>query len=163
MRKDEQAVQDLITCFNEFDCFPFDPASPTLRTLQLAIPATPELIQDFNKAKQDGETQLTIFVDERIYSKQKSIHHPIKRNSYLIFADIPLKKVSGDTLKMKQGEMESTALASVVNLSGLLSLTELMKHCISEECLTLFNVNGTFRKTQLVQNSPLMSTHTQHW
>jgi len=52
---------------------------------------------------------------------------------------------------MKQGEMESTALASVVNLvdvSGLLSLTELMKHRISEECLTLCNVNGTFRKTQ---------------
>jgi len=62
-----------------------------------------------------------------------------------------LKKVSGDTLKMKQGEIESTALASVVNLvdvSGLLSLTKLMKHRISEECLTLFNVNGTFRKTQ---------------
>lgn len=52
---------------------------------------------------------------------------------------------------MKQGEMESRALASVVNLvdvSGMLSLPELMKHCISEECLTLFNANGTFRKTQ---------------
>ena len=52
---------------------------------------------------------------------------------------------------MKLREMESTALASIVNLvdvSGLLSLTELMKHCISEECLALFNVNGTFRKTQ---------------
>ena len=52
---------------------------------------------------------------------------------------------------MKQGEMESRALASVVNLvgvSGLLSLPELMKHRISEECLTLFNANGTFRKTQ---------------
>ena len=51
---------------------------------------------------------------------------------------------------MKQGEMESRALASVVNLvdvSGLL-LPELMKHRVSEECLTLFNDNGTFRKTQ---------------
>jgi hypothetical protein len=53
MCKDEQAVQDLISCFKEFDCFPFDP-----RTLQSAIPATPELIRDFKKAKQDGETQL---------------------------------------------------------------------------------------------------------
>ena len=52
---------------------------------------------------------------------------------------------------MKQGEMENRALASVVNLvdvSGLLSLPELMKHRVSEECLTLFNANGTFRKTQ---------------
>ena len=47
--------------------------------------------------------------------------------------------------------MESRALASVVNLvdvSGLLSLPELMKHRVSEESLTLFNANGTFRKTQ---------------
>ena len=36
-------------------CFPFDPASPALRPLQLAIPATPELILDFKKATQDGE------------------------------------------------------------------------------------------------------------
>lgn len=47
--------------------------------------------------------------------------------------------------------MESRALAAVVNLvdvSGLLSLSEVMKHLLTEECLTLFNVNGTFRKTQ---------------
>ena len=34
------------------------------------IPATPELIQDFKKAKQDSETQLTIFIDEHIYSNK---------------------------------------------------------------------------------------------
>ncbi len=33
---DEQAIQDLISCIREFDCFPFDPTSPTLRTLQSA-------------------------------------------------------------------------------------------------------------------------------
>ena len=76
-------------------------------------------------------------------------------------AEIPLRKVSGEALKMKQGEMESRGLASVVNLvdvSGLLSLPELMRHRISEECLTLFNDNGTFRKTQkskLLQNLTL--------
>ena len=150
MCRDEQTVQDLISCFKEFDCFPFDPASPALRTLQSAIPATPELIRDFKKAKQDRETQLKVFMDERIYSKEKSNHDHIKRNSRLTFAKFPLRKVSGEALKMKQGEMESRALASVVNLvdvSGLL-LPELMKHRVSEECLTLFNANGTFRKTQ---------------
>ena len=89
-----------------------------------------------------------IFMDEQIYSKEKSIHDRIKRNSCLTFAEIPLRKVSGEALKMKQGEMESRALASVVNLvdvNGLLFLPELMKHRISEECLTLFNANGTFR------------------
>ena len=51
MRRDGQAVQDLTSCF------PFDLAPPVLRPLQLAIPATLELILDFKKAKQDGETQ----------------------------------------------------------------------------------------------------------
>ena len=85
------------------------------------------------------------FMDERIYSKEKSIHDRIKQNSHLMFAEIPLQKVSEEALKMKQGEMESRALASVVNLvdvTGLLSLPELMKHCISEECLTLFNADS---------------------
>ena len=102
MFRDEQAVQDLISCFKEFDCFPFDPASPALRTLQSAIPATHELIRGFKKAKQDGETQLNVFMDERIYSKDKSIHDRIKRNSRLTFAKFPLRKVSGEALKMNK-------------------------------------------------------------
>ena len=131
MRRDEQAVQDLVSCFREFDCFPFDPASPTLRTLQSAIPAPPELIRDFNTAQQDGEFRLKAFMDERIYSKQKSIHDRIKRNSRLTFSTAPVSKSTGEILKVKQGEMESKALASVVNLvdiSGMLLLSEVMKH-----------------------------------
>jgi hypothetical protein len=62
MWRDEQAVQDLTSCFKELDSFPLDPASPALRTLQSAIPATPELIRDFKKAKQDGETRLKVFL-----------------------------------------------------------------------------------------------------
>ncbi len=57
---------------------------------------------------------------------------------------------------MKQGKKENKALASLVNLvdvSGLLSLPELMKHCISEECLILFNANG--RLLQKLELQPL--------
>ena len=76
---------------------------------------------------------------------KRKIH--IKRNSRLTFAEIPSWKVSGAALKMKQGEMESRTLASVVNLvdvSGLLSLPELMNknlHCSMP-------MVATFRKTQ---------------
>ena len=44
----EQAVQNIISCVEEFVCYPFDAASSTLRTLQSAIPASPELIRDFS-------------------------------------------------------------------------------------------------------------------
>lgn len=121
----------------------------TRHHLQSAIPAPPELIHDFNTAKQNGESMLKTFMDERIYSKQKSLYDRIKRNSSLRFANAPVNKANSDNLKVKQ--MESRALASVVNLvdvSGLVLLPEVIKHCLSEECLALFNVNGTFRKTQ---------------
>jgi hypothetical protein len=53
----ESVICDLIiTMLQGVDCFPLDPASPALRTLQSAIPATPEFIRDFKKAKHDGET-----------------------------------------------------------------------------------------------------------
>ncbi len=61
MREDEQCVQDLVACMHEFDSFPFDPASPTLRTLQSAIPASDVLIVDFNSAHA-GEEKLTGFL-----------------------------------------------------------------------------------------------------
>ena len=150
MRKDEQAVQDLISCIDEFDCFPFNPASPNLRTLQSAIPASTELVHDFATAKADGELKLKEFMDERVYSKKKSLHDRIKRNSRLTFAKSSSNRTS-EASKVKQAEMESKALASVVNLvdvSGLISLTDVMKYRITGECLTLFNVNGSFRKTQ---------------
>lgn len=100
-------------------------------------------------------------MDEHVYSKEKSLHDRIKRSSRLTFANAPVNKATGEDLKVKQGEMESRALAAVVNLvdvSNLLSLSEVMKHRLTEECLTLFNVNGTFRKTQ---KSKLLQKLTQ--
>ena len=158
MCMDEQALQDLILCMREFGCFPFDPALPILRPLQSAIPAPPELIRDFQTAREDGELRLETFLEERVYTKERSLHDRVKRNSRLTFANTPISKVTGENLKLKQGEMESRALAAVVNLvdiSGLLSLSEVLKYRLAEECLALFNVNGTFRKTQkskLLQN-----------
>ena len=35
-----------------------------------------------------------------------------------------------------------------MDVSGLLSFTEVMKYCLTEECLMLFNVKGISRKTQ---------------
>ena len=46
LRFDEQLVQDLLQCIEEFDCNLFDAASPTLHTLQSAIPASQKLIND---------------------------------------------------------------------------------------------------------------------
>ena len=75
LRQDEQCVQDLIACKQEFDAFPFNPISPTLRTLQSAMPASSQLVSDFNSAYAAGEMKLMSFLKERVYSKTTlSIH-----------------------------------------------------------------------------------------
>ena len=53
MREDEQCVQDLVTCVHQFDSYPFDPASPTLRGLQFAIlvPTSSEFAAEFRLFK----------------------------------------------------------------------------------------------------------------
>ncbi|KAG0712019.1 hypothetical protein GWK47_019337 [Chionoecetes opilio] len=59
MQQDEQCVQNLVACMKEFDSFPFNSASPTLPTLQSAIPANDELVEDFNSVYAAGEEKLT--------------------------------------------------------------------------------------------------------
>ena len=47
--------------------------------------------------------------------------------------------------------MECKALASVlglVEMSGALNLEDILQHRVTSECLAIFNVNGTMRKTQ---------------
>ena len=151
MHVDEQAVQNIISCVEEFVCYPFDAASSTLRTLQSAIPASPELIRDFSTARQDGESKLQSSMDNRLYAKEKSPYDRIKHSCRLTFVSSRDSKVTGEHVKLKQGEMESKTLSYVVKCvdeSGLASLQEVTKHRLTEECLVLFNANGTFRKTQ---------------
>jgi len=85
MRQDEQCVQDLVTCTHEFDFFPFDQSSPNLRTLQSAMPASDELITDFKSAHKVGEDKLISFLEERVFSKNTSIHAPVPLNKRLTF------------------------------------------------------------------------------
>ena len=79
---DEQAIQDLLSCFKEYNCLPFNPAS---QTLQSAIPAMPELIQDFKKAKQDGEAQLKVFMEKMNSILILIVNHQLNWNHLMNF------------------------------------------------------------------------------
>ena len=154
MRADEQCVQDLVACMQEFDCFPFDPASPILCTLQSAMPATDVLIADFNSALAAGEMKLTRFLRERVFSKDTSICASVPLSKRLTFAKGTDTTKPGEDLKAKAMEMERNALKAVINLvevSELVDLNELLEHRVVEECVALFNCNGTYRKTQKSQ------------
>ena len=100
LRVDEQTVHDIISCVEEFDCYPFDVTSPTLHTLQSAIPASPELIRDFSTAIQDGESKLQSFQDDLLYARETSLYDRIKRSCRLSFTCSRYSKVTRETVSL---------------------------------------------------------------
>ena len=152
---------------NEFDSFPFDPASPSLSTLQSAMPATVELVADFNSIPAAGEEKLTNFLQERLFSKNTSLYASIPLSKRMTFAKAPDKKKPGQDLKARAAEIERTALKAVIDLvevSQLVDLSELLEHRVVEESVALFNSNGTYRKTQksqIIQKLSLQPVDTQ--
>ena len=79
LRIDEQAMQDLSSCINEFDCDPFELTKPTLRSLQSGMITSEELVKDFETAHDDGEALVKKFFDERMFSTEKSFDATISR------------------------------------------------------------------------------------
>ena len=130
-REDEQGVQDLISCLHEFEAYPFDISSPTLRTLQSAIPASAELVKDFRSAHSAGEEKVTKFLQERVFSKVTSIHATVPLSKRLTFANMTVLEKPREDLKVKTLEMEQNALKAVINFvenSQLINLTELLQY-----------------------------------
>ena len=166
-RVDEQRVQDLVSCMDEFNSFPFDPSTHTLRTLQSAVPASDELLADFTSAHDAGEEKLTNFMQKRVFSKTVSIHDRVPLNKRLTFAKMPATKRHSTDHKAVAAEMEQRALKAVIDLvedSKVAKLADLLQHRVIEECVALFNSNCTYRKTQkskLIQTLSLKSVKLQ--
>ena len=65
----------------------------------------------------------------------------------MTFAKAPDKKKPGQDLKARAAEIERTALKVVIDLvevSQLVDLSELLKHCVVEESVALSNSSRSF-------------------
>ena len=92
-------------------------------------------------------------------------HVPLSKR--LTFAKGLSADKTKEKLKAKAAEMEQTVLKAVIDLvevSKLVHLPELLEYCVVEECVAIFNSNGTYRKTQkskLIQKFHLQSIDLQ--
>ena len=110
------------------------------------MPASGKQVAVFNSAHAAGEEKLTSFLRER-----GSLNASVHLSKRLAFAKEPSTKKPGEELTMRAAEMERTALKAVINLvkvSQFVDLPQLLEHRVVEECMVLFNPNGTYRKTQ---------------
>lgn len=101
-------------------------------------------------AKQ-SESKLKAYLDERLYSNDKSAYALIKRRKRIAFDNAPVIKATGENLKVKQVKMESKALASVVNV---VNANGLMFHSKNNETPSYRGVSTTIQCQKYIQEDP---------
>ena len=91
MRKDEQAIQDLVECMDEFEACPFDDSIPYLRSLQSGIPASSEIVEDLKVALDEGYNQANDILNNRVFSKEVKLKDKLSKNKRLNLASTPVQ------------------------------------------------------------------------
>jgi len=113
--------------------------------------ASGKIVADFNSALAAGDKTLTSFSRERVFSKNTSLHASVPLSKQLTFAKEPGAKKPGEEITAIAVQMGRTALKAVINLvevSQHVDLPKLLEDRVVEECMTLFNSNGTYTETQ---------------
>ena len=86
-----------------------------------------------------------------MFSKNTSLHASVPLSKRLTFAKESGAKKPREELTATAVEMGRTVLKAVINLveiSQCVDLPQLLEHRVVEECMALFNFNGTYKKTQ---------------
>ena len=88
-----------------------------------------------------------------MFSKNISLRASVPLNKRLTIAKEPGAKKPGEEITAT--EMGRTALKAVINLVEIscVDLSQLLEHRVVEECMTLFNSEGIYRKTQRASSS----------
>ena len=104
LRIDEQCVQDIISVITEWDCNPFDLQQQSLRTFQTGAYATKELVEDFETAYADGDLLVQQSINDRLFTKSKSIFdtYSKKKGKHLLISKHLPVKVRTTVKKWKQ-------------------------------------------------------------
>ena len=149
LKLDEEGLQNILGCLEEYGAYPFDLDNQILRTMQSGVPASPELVMDLKSSNKDGEKRLKDILNERVYSKERSLHAKMKKMNRKTFTTYILAKDPKDK-KIKIAEMEQAALKSVLDLvekSDVRNLEQILEHRVTEESTSLYNADGTYRKS----------------
>ena len=85
-------------------------------------------------------------------STNVSFYSAVHKNSRRNFSNPPPVPGTSDARVSKSEAMENKAMASIIALAEAheekFNLVDVMDFRVTDECLPIFNVNGTMRKTQ---------------
>ena len=69
MKKDEQAVQDLILCMDNFNPDPFDESALELHLVQFGVFTSSEVLKDLRNVLEEGENQCKNILEKVFFVK----------------------------------------------------------------------------------------------
>ena len=147
IKKEEQAVHDILSSLVKFEGSFFDMAYPILYSIQSGISATPEVTLDLSIALHEGANQVESLLHERAFNKTAKVTDRISKNKQLNFENMTIIKEPPNSLN--PARMEQAGLAAAVKFKeGLraLPLEEILARCLTDECLAMYYVDGSQRK-----------------
>lgn len=115
-----------------------------------SVCASPELVQDLTTALDDGQKQIATLLEERVFKKSSSLAAPIKKNRRKSFDTVQSGVGEKQSISTRQAHMEKKGIAALLEISegtDSMVLETLFESRITDECLSLFNVDGSMRKT----------------
>ena len=107
-QNDEKAIEDLNATIDEWECDPWDLRNPALKSMQ--FPVTTELIDDLNKAYEEGIEIMKTYYKERITTSTKLITDTIKRNKRYSFRKLPSSTADCSSLATQKTLQLKTSL-----------------------------------------------------
>ena len=149
-RLDEKALQDLCALMEEWNCNPFDPSQQQLRTMMSGEVADESLVLDFESAQSDGENLITKNFKERIFSTKVSLYTTMPKQDRSTFAHS-----KGTNVNPSEGTMESKVAVNLINKLAK-EKPDIFENRITDECLSVFDVNGTIRKCNKAKTKDIM-------
>ena len=80
INKDEQAIQDLILCMDDFDADPFDESAPQLRFPQPGAITSSAVLENLRYALEEREKKSDDLLEQRLFSKELSLKVRVTKN-----------------------------------------------------------------------------------
>ena len=103
-------------------------------------------------ALQNGKIEAETILHERVFTKTQSLTATIHRNKRRNFASEQICISSGASMNMAL--MERSGMMALVDLAegaGMIKLESALEGRVIEECLSMFNIDGSIRKSKLLQ------------
>ena len=99
------------------------------------------LQEDLLTALEDGEQKLEEFFNERVFSRTKE--WGITKSSRKTFLSAKNEKIIPAST-CKNVKMENEAMEKVISkcFGNDMTLTDILQHRVTDECLSIFNTNG---------------------